>query len=51
MEETPVNHKKSPSYWHGWSPNKRHWHIVQNEMGILIFTSPLMEEKKKIDNI
>jgi hypothetical protein len=30
----------------------RHWHIVQNEMGILIFTQyPLMEEKKKIDNI
>jgi Tol biopolymer transport system component len=25
----------------------RHWHIVQNEMGILIFTHPLMEEKKK----
>jgi Tol biopolymer transport system component len=38
--------KNSPSYWHGWSPNGRHWHIVQNEMGILIFT-PLMEEKKK----
>jgi hypothetical protein len=26
----------------------RHWHIVQNEMGILTFTQyPLMEEKKK----
>jgi Tol biopolymer transport system component len=30
--------KNSPSYWHGWSPNGRHWHIVQNEMGILTFT-------------
>jgi hypothetical protein len=27
----------------------RHWHIVQNEMGILIFTQyPLMEEKKRL---
>jgi hypothetical protein len=45
--------KNSPSYWHGWSQMARHWHIMQNEMGILIFAQyPLMEgEKKKIDNI
>jgi hypothetical protein len=30
-----------------WLEMARHWHIVQNEMGILIFTQyPLMEEKK-----